>query len=81
MKTDVVVEFEDETGIDEIHNNMSRIRYSLYMVFSSKSTANLIGNSGKTRSLNSVKKILKRQLESKVLKIELVNFEVTENKL
>lgn len=79
LKTGIVVEFKDDKGVNEINGRMERIRYSLYLVFRSMKHSDVTGKEGKKKSLNSVSKILKDQLNEKVVRVRFVDFNVTDN--
>lgn len=79
LKTGIVVEFNDDKGVSEINGRMERIRYSLYLVFSSMEHADITGKEGRKKSLNSVKKILRDQLNEKIVSVRFVDFNVSDN--
>lgn len=79
LKTGIVVEFRDDKGLSEIKGHMDRIRYSLYLAFSSMELSDVTGKRGKEKSLNSVKKILKQRLNEEIVRVRFVDFNVTDN--
>ncbi len=77
LKTGIMVEFRDDKGIKEMEEHLDRIRYSLYLAFSSMQPAKLAGKEGRRKSLNSVKKILRRQLKEEIVTVRFQDFKVT----
>lgn len=71
----VDVEFQDPSGIEELKQQLEKIKYALYLVFSRKSAEEMT-KLGEQKTANSISQILRRHLNQKANAVRVRQFRI-----